>query len=447
MSRPNPGKPPEELKKRPQTETITQIREYKLITPLFGGGVEAGKVDKLTPIRGSAIRGHLRFWWRATRGGQFGGDLAKMKEKEDEIWGSASLKKKKGDKKRPVTVTLQILDVNKEKSGELFVFEVARHPKDTKKTQIKETKKNIVPTYAAFPLRPDQKAPLGTKSEAVHENIEFTLKITFAKEHQKDVEAALWAWGHFGGIGARTRRGFGAVQCVAIDGKSVTLDPKENIQKYFSSNIQAYANDNKKWPENVPYMKGGSSIYVTKQKGDYAKAWNFLIKGLNNFRQYKEEGDDFGANLWPESQAIRDLLRGSSQPERAKNKFPRSEFGLPINYELMHFKDLEDVVLRAKHREDDEKSLDRLASPLILRPFEWGEGAVGIALVLSGTKLPAFLHLEGKHNGKSKSVVFSSSLDEDKVKKLPPLKDNKPKKVRAKHILHIFLNYLKGLDK
>ena len=65
-------------------------RKYELITPLFGGGVEAGKNDNITPISGKVIRGHLRFWWRATRGGQFNGDLEAMKAREAEIWGAAS---------------------------------------------------------------------------------------------------------------------------------------------------------------------------------------------------------------------------------------------------------------------------------------------------------------------------------------------------------------------
>ena len=66
------------LEKRPRADLIVQERTYKLITPLYGGGVEAGKTDSVTPIRGTEIRGQLRFWWRAMRGGQFNGDLQTM---------------------------------------------------------------------------------------------------------------------------------------------------------------------------------------------------------------------------------------------------------------------------------------------------------------------------------------------------------------------------------
>src|SRR5262249_2156372 len=36
--------------------------------PSFGGGVPPVEPDPSYPIRGTAIRGQLQFWWRATRG-------------------------------------------------------------------------------------------------------------------------------------------------------------------------------------------------------------------------------------------------------------------------------------------------------------------------------------------------------------------------------------------
>ncbi len=43
-----------------------------LVTPMYGGGVDAGKVDEDMPIRATAIRGQLRiFWWRIAHSQQF----------------------------------------------------------------------------------------------------------------------------------------------------------------------------------------------------------------------------------------------------------------------------------------------------------------------------------------------------------------------------------------
>src|SRR6266545_7207593 len=87
-----------------RADYITQTREYELITPLFGGGVEPGLADPVTTIRATEIRGHLRFWWRATRGGQFNGTLEKMKEVEDAIFGAAS----SGDSSHESSVTIKV---------------------------------------------------------------------------------------------------------------------------------------------------------------------------------------------------------------------------------------------------------------------------------------------------------------------------------------------------
>src|SRR5262245_56765547 len=65
--------------------------EYRisLVTPLFGGGVEAGKPDDDQPIRGTSIRGALQFWWRATRGAAVASHKD-LFDRHEEIWGSTS---------------------------------------------------------------------------------------------------------------------------------------------------------------------------------------------------------------------------------------------------------------------------------------------------------------------------------------------------------------------
>src|SRR6266581_2483452 len=92
--RKQPGSPPA-LTEKQNDKVITQVREYELITPLFGGGVVPGEADPVTIVRATEIRGQLRFWWRACRGGkpEFKGDTAEMKKAEDRIWGKAYEKK------------------------------------------------------------------------------------------------------------------------------------------------------------------------------------------------------------------------------------------------------------------------------------------------------------------------------------------------------------------
>src|SRR5215218_10667198 len=69
-----------------QEALVRRVREYELITPLYGGGVEPAHADPLTTVRVPSIRGQLRFWWRACRAAQFS-SVAEMKLMEDLIWG------------------------------------------------------------------------------------------------------------------------------------------------------------------------------------------------------------------------------------------------------------------------------------------------------------------------------------------------------------------------
>ena len=61
--------------------------EIELITPMFGGGVEPRVNDPSFPIRTTAIRGQLQFWWRATVGAQYQ-TLAELRAGQSEVWGS-----------------------------------------------------------------------------------------------------------------------------------------------------------------------------------------------------------------------------------------------------------------------------------------------------------------------------------------------------------------------
>ncbi|HGX94026.1 MAG TPA: type III-B CRISPR module RAMP protein Cmr1, partial [Candidatus Tenderia sp.] len=99
---PQQSSPPEV---KPKLGLVHQVRAYRLITPLYGGGAKTQEPDEVSVVRASEIRGLLRFWWRATRGGQFGGSLETMRSAEEAIWGSAAGDGKAGPS--PVSVFVQ----------------------------------------------------------------------------------------------------------------------------------------------------------------------------------------------------------------------------------------------------------------------------------------------------------------------------------------------------
>ncbi|GHS91121.1 type III-B CRISPR module RAMP protein Cmr1 [Planctomycetales bacterium] len=289
-------------------------KEYtiQVVTPLFGGGVEAGKNDPDMLIRAASIRGHLRFWWRATRGAEYS-SVDKMRAAESDIWGST-------EKPSEIGVRVKI-----ENNGKVFA--------------------NGQPAYALFPFQENRR--LNKPAKTGIEGIKFTLTLTYPKEWARwhEVEIALWAWVNFGGIGARTRRGCGALFCAGLAFRKFSLPKKYRL-------------------------------LLGKEKTSATTAWNDIIEIYKSFRQapHGRNGSQ-GRSLWNEPDAIRKITGKTSKRHQenfpakpAQTVFPRAEFGLPI---IFHFKD---------QREGDpgdtellpfikDGSADRMSSPLILKPL------------------------------------------------------------------------------
>jgi len=426
---------------------ITQTRTYKLITPLFGGGAETQKPDAVTTVRASEVRGHLRFWWRATRGGnlEFDGDIAKMKKREEEIWGSAAQKGKAG----PSKVKMRVLITNRTKS----VLTKDVYDKKLKKNVPVEIGEPKSPwSYVSFPLR-EQKDEYGniTKSagSVLDAGIEFAIEISYPGKWKDDVEASLWAWEVFGGIGARTRRGFGALQC-GNSNKPTMQSARGEIQNGLNKHVS-----DENFPNGVPHLTKQLE-FRTISKDDEILAWEYLFKKMKDFRQHRLPPKDNkpGRSNWPEPDSIRLILKenkkftfGVHEPKHlVVKRFPRAKFGLPINFEFpkQADRDPKKTILQGKPLGND-KYIDRLASPLIIRPISCSDGAIGLAAKLEWKAIeseedytpPGGLFLTGKGYGDFpvKSNLIKDNT-KDEAKDILPL-NGEP------DVLQAFLDYLK----
>lgn len=398
-----------------ETGFVTQVREYQLITPLFGGGVVPGEADPVTTVRGTEVRGHLRFWWRATQGGRFNGDLKAMKTAEDELWGTASfVRKNQPEAKTPQSVQIFIFENQSGKPDQPFVVSQGK---------VRPNKKSVVPPYAAFALQPsNEEAKKGAQSGSVRVGVTFSLEISFPDEKRNEVQAALWAWETFGGIGARTRRGFGALQCLNIWEDDVlqplSLPASPNravVAQWLDEQVRQHV-PQETWPEHVPHISSTMSKRIIVGSGDAVDLWGDLINALRRFRQSRE-GNSYGPSHWPESNAIRNVTisRTSSKSPFLGNKTPRAFFGLPIIFHFPQKGEPEDTTLRGT-------SSERMASALILRPLACHQGqAVGLAVVLQGPKLPpdslVLLEKDGKKTHPADPVLNSAE-----ARKIKPLR-------------------------
>jgi CRISPR-associated protein Cmr1 len=394
--RKQPIAPPQAIVPKQLDTVVTQVREYRLITPLYGGGVTPNEADPVTVVRATEVRGHLRFWWRACRGGMFDGNAEEMWKKENEIWGKAH---KKGDPVVKQAQTIQIIvDVDPAKKGKPikpFVITEKRRPQST----------NGIPGYAAFPLQPDQdklKEP-DPYIPDLWKDVSFILTILFPEDQRKEVEAALWAWETFGGIGGRTRRGFGALHLLAIDGKPCGVLPVYDVERWIREKLNLHVECGN-FPDNFPHLSRNIQLVVTTPTYDPMVTWQDLITRLQKFRQYR---DARRRAIWPEAKAIRSLLR--NEAHSYLQKFPRAAFGLPI---IFHFTGAnaptDNITLKEQGENKKEESKERFASPLILRPFLCNDNrAVGLALLLEGSRVDLghlVLEVQEKQRAQNKTL-------------------------------------------
>ena len=208
--------------------------DITLITPMFGGGAETSVNDPVTPIRVPSIRGQLRFWWRVIRGADCNhGTLLKQ---ESEIWGST-------ENPSPVKILVESSSLVEGLTGTQWC---GSHPGLN---------------YVLYNL--------STRTGSRHS---FTLSI-HTDGASEDIEAAMRAWVNLGGLGARTRRGCGALYCAALPGN-----------KWLEADIQS--TERREWPII------GETLRLSSTPVDPLDAWELLVNKWHQFRQVTRPSRD-----------------------------------------------------------------------------------------------------------------------------------------------------------
>jgi CRISPR-associated protein Cmr1 len=394
--------------------------ELTNVTPILGGGVEAFEPDSVDFARVPSIRGQLRRWWRAL--------YRRPKEsaeelflREAQLWGAVDLPEQ-GEKPRAlrsrVVVGTEVIDPGK-------LGPAGWHEYDTRNNRHKTLPKWALGSklaYALFPLQcaKEEREAYGRRQDmptrSVRTGLRFRVTVTVVRprpgqdvdsealrrahsESVRQVLGALWAWIHFGGLGARTRRGFGALvtggghELGRFDGLDVPLwcrlfegPGEQGIGSWLDDFASAAA------PEGGTFWP--PSLWVGSSRPSAGAAHEELVDLLRTFRQGPGVGRDPGdrspgQSRWPEPHLLRTLhdpqARYEHPPPRglqeliAKDEMgaPRAAFGLPIQF---HFKDRGDAQADATLLPPE--GAERLPSPLILRPFRKPGGFLPAFLIL-----------------------------------------------------------------
>ncbi len=316
------------------------VATFRVTTPMFSAGADTARAE----LRALSFKGVLRFWWRACAWSHFGGDLAGIREEETRVFGGPEIGQSR--------VGIRLYPVGRVRV--LAPHEVL--------TDAGGRAASVGARYLAYGmLHTAGNVKKGVReAELIRGCLAPPFELTVELRLRKLVEAqrgllieAVRALGTFGGMGARSRRGYGSLSLLSVDGDPAPALPTQ-VHDLASHRLDQL-------PEYTALSSCSRLLIGQHPVADALVALNQLGAEYKDFRESKMDGDA----------AI--VLNG-----KPANAYPkRVAFGLPLNYG-----DNKPVVEPAGH------GYDRRASPLFFHIHDCAGRAVPVISFLPARFLP-----------------------------------------------------------
>lgn len=334
------GEPP---KLTAPTVSPTLSVQLEVVTPLAGHTASKSATSTTTPpptrVREASVANLIRRWWRICFAGRYPSSKA-LFTAEAERFGAAG----QAGQVRVVTGTIS--------DGTALVVP----DRVSARGHISHDWESLEwPPYAMFPWEPVSKPPFT-------QNVTFRVEITAPVKFTNELEVAMAAWVHLGGVGQRTHRGMGSLRCTG--GPLLPL-----------ASVLAAAEAG---PALVTTLPSPGNVLVHTE-GNYPEAvgaWAEAVDMYRYFRQgegfAREESRNYdgrpGQSHYPEADSIRRWSGIKDHPIHILfDGFPRADLGLPIIFE---FKAAEGVQVPPKTELNSaSRGRSRFASPVITKAW------------------------------------------------------------------------------
>jgi CRISPR-associated protein Cmr1 len=388
---------------------------YDIVTPMFIGG---GDISALPELRPPSIKGALRFWWRAMQWGDCLKDnetieaaLIKLHQREADLFGAAVKENRYGQSK----VSLKIkLDNGKQ----LAVLKGNSILPNRTPGQIYLLGQGLYDLQAGF------------STAAIAQNQIFSIIIKLHNDVDvKNIINSLLIFGLLGGLGSRSRRGWGSVSVRSIIHKDKTQQIKNiPIPNDMSSYKQAIGELLKNVPDRLPPFSafskqtridistsGDQAMLLLSQVGNEMQLYRSYGREMAGV--YQVNGKPAEQNFGSDHDCVQDFARNGTIQEHPK----RVIFGLPHNYFFSHSKykvDIQAIEMSSSNTSLKKKKeqLHRRASPLFIHihKFESGQ-CIAVQSLLKADFLPdtdrIYMANKTKDKNKGKTVKLPCVID------------------------------------
>ncbi len=345
----------------------TEIKvSYRVVTPLFCAGSETASPE----LRLSSFKGLLRYWWRVLAWPRCAGDLERIQQQEDALFGSAGKGQSRVSMRLDQVSCLSCIaidDVLGSAPRNRVVGEGARYLGYGVMEAFRRRSKG---TEAGQLTRACLRAP-----------IDFTVLMrgrTLDEEQSHSLTKALIALGTFGGMGAKSRKGYGSlvIQALSVDGADKWRAPRStNELKAAVADLASHCTVSA-LPEYTALSKQARHVLVSSAKREPTELLDLIGRELVRFRSWGHNGNVLGSPSEKIFEDDHDLMV-KQEPESRKVHPRRIAFGLPHNYGKPD-----------KQVGPADSQLDRRASPLFIHIHECDNAPIAVLSFLPARFLP-----------------------------------------------------------
>jgi len=323
------------------------VARFEITTPSFLGGMESN----ILGLRGPSLRGVLRFWWRALMYARMEYDLPSLHKKESALFGSSA----------SGTGLVQLLPARLLKNPHSIPWDAVTSQGDGLK-------------YLGYGVN---------QRQALSAPLEFDLPVIIrapggdVRDGGDGVNEALILMGMIGGIGARSRRGWGSLslQHIEEDGKVTWKAPHDSVTLKaiwhdLSGNQGTVAKPFALPPFTV--LSAWTRIYLLETGNTALSVLNHVGEEFQRYRSFGQHGKVAGRPAEQNFRDDHDLMVRATQGTPPTHAPERTVFGLPHNYWFSSTK--QKVIVTSSNQ--------RRASPLFLHVQRLAETYAVVAGIL-----------------------------------------------------------------
>lgn len=309
---------------------------FAVVTPLFGGGADPRILAELRP---PAIKGILRFWWRALAWSRYG-DLETIRQKEAKIFGSAGDGNTGGQARFLLRVT------------------APSTPRASRPPEILRGSDGTVIGDGARYFGYGLMQAFGAKAGQLNRPcllpiLEFTVDLVSRETPDRTLVDALKLTGLLGGIGSRTRRGWGSLTLTSLKQDKQKIWEQPRAPDDYRGQLRAILSAETLRDDEPPYSAfcKRTRIDIVGEDSDPLRVLNTVGEEMLRYRSWGKNGKV--GNISVDRVAFKDDHDWFVEENNFATTSPRRiVFGLPHNY--------------SKTLGVMSKSFDRRASPLLV---------------------------------------------------------------------------------